>query len=479
MKKGFTLIELLAVIVILAIVAVITIPLILGVIEKSKKGAFRDSALNVFGSAEYYLLENNISGDTEINIKDVKMKNNNFKSGKVIVKDRKYLLENVSNGEYCANGSINDLVINKGACDITVPQIDISFENNTAIIKFTDDINLGGYYITTTSEETPSYTKISGKEFILNYTITETTRYYIYVKDSVGNINSKYFDLCPKDTIWDYTYKTEAQEFIVPANGKYKLEAWGAGTSGTISGSYYASDGRWTNLSFGIGNPYSNYGAYATGNVYLKAGTKIYVYVGGSKDSSGWNGTNHGGSPITVTIVWEGQTISQTTDNSGTYSSGATDFRILKSDALDGWSGDNSLTSRIVTAGGAGATGMNGHCRADWNAGNRTYTKYGYTRISSSTPNKNNILGKGSVGSGTTASIYKNDGGYLEKSWYDYGAGGAGYYGGTADTAGTSLVQNYTDSLNNVTYTLIDSSISNGMNNTNGKAKITLVELSN
>ena len=38
MKKGFTLIELLAVIVILAIIAVIATPIILGGIEKSKKG---------------------------------------------------------------------------------------------------------------------------------------------------------------------------------------------------------------------------------------------------------------------------------------------------------------------------------------------------------------------------------------------------------------------------------------------------------
>ena len=43
-KKGFTLIELLAIIVILAIIAVITVPIILNVIEKSKKGAMINSA---------------------------------------------------------------------------------------------------------------------------------------------------------------------------------------------------------------------------------------------------------------------------------------------------------------------------------------------------------------------------------------------------------------------------------------------------
>ena len=43
-KKGFTLIELLAIIIILAIIAVITVPIILNIIEKSKKGATTASA---------------------------------------------------------------------------------------------------------------------------------------------------------------------------------------------------------------------------------------------------------------------------------------------------------------------------------------------------------------------------------------------------------------------------------------------------
>lgn len=44
-SRGFTLIELLAIIVILAIISVITMPIILNIIENSKKGAIQDSAL--------------------------------------------------------------------------------------------------------------------------------------------------------------------------------------------------------------------------------------------------------------------------------------------------------------------------------------------------------------------------------------------------------------------------------------------------
>ena len=51
-KKGFTLVELLAVIVILAVIALIATPTILGVIEKSRKGAANSSALGYIDALE-------------------------------------------------------------------------------------------------------------------------------------------------------------------------------------------------------------------------------------------------------------------------------------------------------------------------------------------------------------------------------------------------------------------------------------------
>jgi|GEM_PF-1320480 len=53
-KKGFTLIELLAVIVIIAVIALITVPLILNVIETSKKGAARASVYAYIDAVEKY-----------------------------------------------------------------------------------------------------------------------------------------------------------------------------------------------------------------------------------------------------------------------------------------------------------------------------------------------------------------------------------------------------------------------------------------
>ena len=66
-KKGFTLIELLAIIVILAIIAVITVPIILNIIENSKKGAATDSAYGYKDAVnKYYVSE--LSGNRELQL---------------------------------------------------------------------------------------------------------------------------------------------------------------------------------------------------------------------------------------------------------------------------------------------------------------------------------------------------------------------------------------------------------------------------
>ena len=63
-KNGFTLIELLAVIVILAIIALIATPTILGVIEKAKMGAAKDSTYNYIEAIENYQLFQMVKNET-------------------------------------------------------------------------------------------------------------------------------------------------------------------------------------------------------------------------------------------------------------------------------------------------------------------------------------------------------------------------------------------------------------------------------
>ena len=52
-RKGFTLVELLGVIVVLAIIALITTPIILGIIESTRKGAFVDSVYGLIETTNY------------------------------------------------------------------------------------------------------------------------------------------------------------------------------------------------------------------------------------------------------------------------------------------------------------------------------------------------------------------------------------------------------------------------------------------
>ncbi len=61
-RKGFTLIELLAVIVILAVIALIAVPIILNIVNKSKKSAFLDSAYGLVESAKLLYAESILDG---------------------------------------------------------------------------------------------------------------------------------------------------------------------------------------------------------------------------------------------------------------------------------------------------------------------------------------------------------------------------------------------------------------------------------
>ena len=62
-KKGFTLVELLAVIVILAVIALIATPMIMDVIEKSRRGAAIESVNGILEAAENYQLESMLEGE--------------------------------------------------------------------------------------------------------------------------------------------------------------------------------------------------------------------------------------------------------------------------------------------------------------------------------------------------------------------------------------------------------------------------------
>ncbi|HHW69620.1 MAG TPA: type II secretion system protein, partial [Tenericutes bacterium] len=120
-QHGFTLIELLAVIVILAVIALISTPIVLNVIEKTRKEAYKSSSLNVFKAGELYEAKNNFSGIDKngVNINDLELDNNKFTSGKIIKNENNKLeIVNVTDGIYCSKGTKENLIVVKGSCDL-------------------------------------------------------------------------------------------------------------------------------------------------------------------------------------------------------------------------------------------------------------------------------------------------------------------------------------------------------------------------
>ncbi len=151
-NKGFTLVELLAVIVILAIVSMVTYSVVSGSIENTKKKGFETSAKNALEAAKEYVVANYEESDfpeggIDITKEDVGIKNNNFISG-MIVRNEEGIIEvnNLTDGEYCANGTKNKMEVVRGSCtasDETKPEIGIKvlktkINNVTIMVKMQD-----------------------------------------------------------------------------------------------------------------------------------------------------------------------------------------------------------------------------------------------------------------------------------------------------------------------------------------------------
>jgi len=133
-KKGFTLIELLAVIVILAVIALITIPIILGVIKTAEKNAFKNSVYGIYDAIDYYYATNLNETDLakEFNFSKtvpLKYKGEKMVSGKITIDEKgNKIVSFVTNGKYCANGTNNDIEVSDDciSLDETKAEIDES-----------------------------------------------------------------------------------------------------------------------------------------------------------------------------------------------------------------------------------------------------------------------------------------------------------------------------------------------------------------
>ena len=94
-----------------------------------------------------------------------------------------------------------------------------------------------------------------------------------------------YNGISDKSVQYTYDYTGDVQVFTVPADGVYTLEAWGAS----------GGDGYDNSVDRGNTSSVAGNGGYSKGNVSLKEGQKIYVFVGGAGKYGA--GTNRFGGP--------------------------------------------------------------------------------------------------------------------------------------------------------------------------------------
>jgi len=178
MKKGFTLMELLAVIIVLGVISMITVNVVTNNIETTKKKTFEVNAIGLLEAAKEYVtkeMEDNDFPKEGIEAKKLNMKNNPFISGIVKRNEQdQIILENVTDGKYCANGVKSNLEITEGSCeteDETAPTLKLkelkTKRTSTQIMIKTQDNGSGiNYYEYCINEECKKVEKKGKKEII-------------------------------------------------------------------------------------------------------------------------------------------------------------------------------------------------------------------------------------------------------------------------------------------------------------------------
>ena len=289
-----------------------------------------------------------------------------------------------------------------------------------------------------------------------------------------GGINTKVFN-----------YTGDSQMYYVPRDGYYYIEMAGA-QGGTVP----------TGYTGGLG-------AKTSGYVYLKAGEKLYFYVGGEGTSgtaatiATYEGGYNGGGNGYVSRA----NYSQTAASGG----GATDVRLVGGN----WNDKASLISRIMVAGGGGGAYSEYVSTSDtayiW--GGDGGTLYGeipiyksYAGYSSLNPKGGTQTNGGQGLNNWTATSYTDS--YSGKfgsggtGGNSYSGGGGGYYGGSSgvwqpgaggssyisgyagvNSVGKSTIISHTDqTLHYSGKYFIGGQMISGVNEGNGYAKISYVE---
>ena len=125
-KQGFTLIELLAVVVILAVIALISVPLIMNVIDGARKGALQNTAYGIAEAGKYtftnevikegaasftaYTYEDGVETSSPAG-KSLNYKGERPKTGTILINSKGDIALAVYNGKYCAEKGFDDVEV--------------------------------------------------------------------------------------------------------------------------------------------------------------------------------------------------------------------------------------------------------------------------------------------------------------------------------------------------------------------------------
>ena len=136
-KKGFTLIELLAVIVILAIIALIAVPVVMNIITKARKSAFKDSAYGIIKAGELYYADRLLEPDGMVNnkiftfpdgITGLEISGSKPNNGSVVVTKEGKVAIGITDGKYCITKGFdeNDITVTENVANCEFPALTLS-----------------------------------------------------------------------------------------------------------------------------------------------------------------------------------------------------------------------------------------------------------------------------------------------------------------------------------------------------------------
>jgi prepilin-type N-terminal cleavage/methylation domain-containing protein len=257
-NKGFTLIELLAVVMVLGIIALISVPSVSGLLAKSKKDALLTTANNLVSTAKNYylnkmLLDDELNQAVSINVTDpANMSLLEFdgklpSGGYILIDSNGDIGIAVSQGDYCATKDVysSEVTVTENVSDCKVTSLEQLDEINSScflldddkdtIIGYNYDNPVCGVNVVIPAEiGGKAITAIGDGAFVKNHDHVFAGYYDGEIEDIIENadIYKSTFNYDPDyifvtsgvpDSIFKYCYNEDDDEFIKPLD--YKIHS--------------------------------------------------------------------------------------------------------------------------------------------------------------------------------------------------------------------------------------------------------------